>query len=149
VSGVDLTINDDYAIQYLVSQPSTKDSPLAHVHIIPPNRLVHFQDGSVKRTVELWNPMRVSAVQYRTDQEYEERCREELKQAVQTRLRAKGPIFSELSGGLDSSSIVLTADQVLRGRGESPHKLQTVSCVYEESRSCDEQPFIRAVEEKR
>jgi asparagine synthase (glutamine-hydrolysing) len=149
VSGVDLTVNDDYAVQYLVSQPSAKDSPLVNVHPIPPNRLVHFEDGRVKHTRELWDPTRITPLRYRTDQEYEEHLRAELTQAVGVRLRAKNPIFSELSGGLDSSSIVLIADQILRERGESPSNLQTVSCVYEESRSCDERPFIRAVEEKR
>ncbi len=149
VSRVDLTVNDDYAVQYLVSQPSAKDSPLVNVQPVPPNRLVHFQDGGVKYTRELWDPTHISPLRYRTDQEYEERFREELTQAVRVRLRAKGPIFSELSGGLDSSSIVLIADQILRERGEAPGYLQTVSCVYEESCSCDERNFIRAVEDKR
>jgi asparagine synthase (glutamine-hydrolysing) len=149
VSGVDLTVNDDYVVQYLVSQPSAKDSPLVNVHPIPPNRLVHFQDGRVKHTRELWDPTRISPLRYKSDQEYEEHFRFELTQAVRVRTRAKDPMVSELSGGLDSSSIVLIADQILRERGESPSNLQTVSCVYEESRSCDERPFIRAVEEKR
>jgi asparagine synthase (glutamine-hydrolysing) len=149
VSGVDLTVNDDYAVQYLACQPSAKDSPLVNVHPIPPNRSLHFQDGRVKHTRELWDPTQISPLRYRTDKEYEEHFRTEITQAVRVRLRAKNPIFSELSGGLDSSSIVLIADQILRERGESASNLRTVSCVYEESRSCDERPFIRAVEEKR
>lgn len=149
VSDVDLKVNDDYVVQYLVSQPSAKDSPLANVHAIPPNRSVQFEDGRVTHTRELWDPTRISPLRYRNDEEYEEHCRQALTQAVRVRLRAKPPIFSELSGGLDSSSIVLTADQILRARGEPPSNLQTVSCVYEESRSCDEREFIRAIEEKR
>ncbi len=72
-----------------------------------------------------------------------------IKQAVRVRLRAKPPIFSELSGGLDSSTIVLTADEILREGNQSPQNLQTTSCVYEESETCDERGFIRAVDEKR
>src|SRR5579859_52149 len=148
-SGVDLTVNDDYAVRYLVSQPSAKDSPLTNVHAVPPNNVVHFEDRRIKFMREMWDPTRVSPLKYRSDQEYEEHCRAAIKDAVKARLKAKRPIFCELSGGLDSSTIVMTADQILQERGESPSNLQTVSCVYEESCSCDEREFIRSIEESR
>jgi asparagine synthase (glutamine-hydrolysing) len=149
ITGVDLAVNDNYVVEYLVSQPETKSTPLARVDVIPPNRLIHFEDGRVKRTRELWNPTSISALRYRTDREYEEHFREQLEEAVKVRLRAKHPIFAELSGGLDSSTIVLTADHILRSQNRSPDNLQTVSCVYEQSETCDEFPFVRAVAEKR
>jgi asparagine synthase (glutamine-hydrolysing) len=148
-SGVDLTVNDDYAVQYLVSQPSAKDSPLTNVHAVPPNHLLYFEDRRIKFTRELWDPTRISSLRYRTDDEYEEHCRVAIKDAVKVRLRSKAPVFSELSGGLDSSTIVMTADRILRERGEPRTDLQTVSCVYEQSHSCDEREFIRCIEEKR
>ncbi|HET6843560.1 MAG TPA: asparagine synthase-related protein [Candidatus Angelobacter sp.] len=148
-SGVDLTVNDDYAVRYLVSQPSAKDSPLRNVHAVPPNNVVHFEDRRIRLMREMWDPTRVSPLKYRSDQECEEHCRAAIKDAVKVRLRAKRPVFCELSGGLDSSTIVMTADQILQERGESPSNLQTVSCVYEESRSCDEREFIRSIEESR
>jgi asparagine synthase (glutamine-hydrolysing) len=149
ISGVDLAVNDDYLLQYLVGQPLAKHTPLANVDAVPPNRITHFENGRFKFMRELWNPTHISPLRYRTDQDYEEHCREKINEAVQARLRAKHPIFAELSGGLDSSTVVLTADQILRARNQSPRDLRTVSCVYEESRTCDERPFIRAVEEKR
>jgi asparagine synthase (glutamine-hydrolysing) len=149
VTGVDLAVNDNYVVEYLVSQPATTTTPLAQVDVIPSNSLVLFEDGRVKRTRELWNPTCISALRYRTDREYEEHFREQIKEAVKVRLRAKYPIFAELSGGLDSSTIVLMADRILRSQNRSPDDLQTTSCVYEQSETCDERPFIRAVEEKR
>jgi asparagine synthase (glutamine-hydrolysing) len=149
ITGVDLTVNDKYVVEYLVSQPATNTTPLIHVDAIPSNSFVHFQDGSVKRTCELWNPTSISALRYRTDREYEEHFREQIMEAVKVRLRAKHRIFAELSGGLDSSTIVLMADQVLQSQNRSPDDLKTTSCVYERSETCDESPFIRAVEEKR
>lgn len=149
ITGVDLVVNDTYAIEYLASQPDGKSTPLAKVLAIPPNRVVQFEDGRLKHTCELWNPARISPLHYRTDGEYEEHLREVVKEAVRVRLRAKDPVFSELSGGLDSSTIVLTADQILRSQGLPPSTLQTVSCVYEQSKTCDEQPFIESVAEKR
>ncbi len=148
-TGVDLAVNDNYVAEYLFSQPDAKTTPLAKVHVVHPNRLVEFKDGCVKHARELWNPTCVPALRYRTDGEYEEHFRQMLEEAVRVRLRTKRPVFAELSGGLDSSSIVLMADRILRSQDRSPDYLQTTSCVYEQSQTCDERPFIRAVEEKR
>lgn len=150
VSGVDLIVNDEYVLQYLVTTPDVRETPLSNVKAIPPNRIVRFEEGRMKIGGELWNPTRIPTLRYRTDAEYEEHCREKVKEAVRVRLRSKHPVFAELSGGLDSSTIVLSADQLLREEGKDPSRyLQTVSCVYEESKSADEHGFIRAVAEHR
>ncbi|HEY6351207.1 MAG TPA: asparagine synthase-related protein [Candidatus Angelobacter sp.] len=149
ISGVNLAVNDHYVLQYLVTTPDVTHTPLANVEAIPPNRVVRFENGQMRYGSELWNPIHTSAVRQRSEEEYEEECREKITQAVRVRLRSRHPVFAELSGGLDSSTIVLTADHILRSRGQSPQNLQTASCVYEESKSADERPFIRAVEEKR
>lgn len=149
VSGVDLTVNDEYVLQYLVTTPDVRQSPLVHVKPIPPNRVTRFRNGEITIGGELWNPLRVSPPPTRTDGEYEELCREKITEAVRVRLRSKYPVFSELSGGLDSSTVVVTADRILRSQNLSPVNLHTVSCVYEESRTADERKFIAAVEEHR
>lgn len=149
VSGVSLDVNENYVLAYLVSQPDAKDTPLSNVHAVPPNHLVRFEKDQVRETRQLWDPTRIRPLHYRSDQEYEEHCREKIKDAVRVRLRSEYPIFAELSGGLDSSTVVLTADQILRDQNQPADNLQTVSFVYEESRSCDERGFIRTVEEKR
>src|SRR5579864_4571032 len=41
ISGVDLTVNNDYVLQYLVTTPDMKHTPLANVEAIPPNHIVH------------------------------------------------------------------------------------------------------------
>ncbi len=149
ISSVDLAVNDDYVLECLVSQPLARHTPLANVHAVAPNRITHFENGHLKTTRELWNPTRISSLRYRTDAEYEEDCQEKIKDAVSVRLRAKHPVFAELSGGLDSSTIVLMADKILRESNESCEKLQTLSYVYELSQSCDERRFIQAVVDKR
>jgi len=149
VTDVDLAVNDGYAIQYLVSQPPATMSPLRNVGVIPPNQVVEFINGGLNTVRELWNPSRFITVRHRSDEEYEEHFREILKEAVGVRLRSNRPVFAELSGGLDSSTVVLMADHVLRQKNRRPTDLQTTSCVYEKSQSCDERRFIQAVEEKR
>lgn len=146
VSGVDLALNDRYIVEYLFAQPSGRHTPLKHVEVVPPGRIVHFQRGHQAVVKSFFDWDHVKPIRYARDEEYEEHFRELMKQAVGVRLRTPGILFSEMSGGLDSSSIVLIADEVLRSRGQNPSRLKTVSCVYEESESCDETRFIEAVE---
>jgi asparagine synthase (glutamine-hydrolysing) len=145
ISGVDLTVNDRYLLQYLVTTPNIRETPLAKVHTIPPNRIVRFENGEMKYGPELWDPTRIRPIRFRNDADYEEYCREKVTEAVRVRLRSKYPVFAELSGGFDSSTVVMTAHKIL----QCPHKLQTVSCIYEESKSADERNFIHAIEEHR
>jgi asparagine synthase (glutamine-hydrolysing) len=67
---------------------------------------------------------------------------------VRCRLRTDGPVFSELSGGLDSSSVVCMATQLIKdGSAEAP-TLATVSATRDQSTSSNELRFITYVEEK-
>jgi asparagine synthase (glutamine-hydrolysing) len=149
VTDVDLEVNDTFAIQYLVSQPAAGLSPLANIRVIPPNRVIGFANGQFTHSRELWNPSRFVGVRHGSDREYEEHFCEVLKEAVSVRLRANRPVFSELSGGLDSSTVTLMADDILRQHNRPPGDLQTTSCVYEISQTCDERRFIQTVEERR
>lgn len=148
-SGVDLKVNDGYVLDYFVCEPDSKQTPLSAVHAAPPNRVLTFENRGDPRSRELWDPTQIKPLTYRTDDEYEQACREQIKNAVAVRLRSRMPVCAELSGGLDSSTVVLMADQVLSGLNLLNSNLHTVSCVYSESRTCDEQPFISAVSDTR
>jgi asparagine synthase (glutamine-hydrolysing) len=65
------------------------------------------------------------------------------------RLRAEGTVCAELSGGLDSSSIVCMADDILRAGEAEAERVQTISHVFDRAARSDERPFIRAVEKWR
>ncbi|MEM8598315.1 MAG: lasso peptide isopeptide bond-forming cyclase [Bacteroidota bacterium] len=80
-----------------------------------------------------------------SDAEYEARFRELFTQAVRARLRSAFPVGSELSGGMDSSSITAVAGQIMADEGKPLH---TVSLVYDDIEACDESPFINAVLEQ-
>jgi asparagine synthase (glutamine-hydrolysing) len=149
ISAVDLDVNEKYFIEYLLSQPSTNHTPLSRVDVVPNNTLIRFEDGRIQSQRKLWNPSSIASLNYKSDQEYEEHCRERVTEAVRVRLRSRFPVFAELSGGFDSSSVVLTADEVLKAKNQPTTDLRTVSCIYEQSKTCDESLFIRAVEDKR
>lgn len=73
---------------------------------------------------------------------YAEAFRTVFSSAVEDRLRANGPVGSFLSGGLDSSSVTVTARAVSSGA------LHTFSATYDQTPSVDEREYIRAVLEE-
>jgi asparagine synthase (glutamine-hydrolysing) len=149
VSDVDLDVSEDYFLEYVLTQPNTRHTPLTKLHSVPANSLLRFEGGQMKQVDELWNATNIKSLRYRAEQQYEEHFREVLTEAVRVRLRAKPPIFAELSGGLDSSTVVLTADRILRSQSQPPESLRTLSFIYDESETADERRFIRVVEERR
>jgi asparagine synthase (glutamine-hydrolysing) len=78
-----------------------------------------------------------------SDEEYAEAFRELFVKAVRSRLRSAYPVATNLSGGLDSSSVTCVARDILRQSGDVP--LATLSAIYDHVRECDERSFIDLV----
>jgi asparagine synthase (glutamine-hydrolysing) len=121
-------INESYILEFLISVPRSQHTPFENIGIVPPGTLLRFENDAFGTPKTLWNPP-AHDVPPRSDAEYEEEFRETITEAVKVRLRAKGVVFSELSGGLDSSSIVLIANNLLSSSQSAPETLQTVSCI--------------------
>jgi len=132
--------------------PAAHLTPYVGIHSVPPSSSVLLRPG--KHTVsKYWDFDPGKRIRYRTDTEYEEHFRSALATAVQRRLRSDRPVLAELSGGMDSSSIVCMADTVIaRGTAETP-RLDTISW-YDDSYDhiepdMNELPYFAKVEEKR
>jgi asparagine synthase (glutamine-hydrolysing) len=82
-------------------------------------------------------------IHYSSDQEYAEEFRRIFTEAVRCRLRSSYPIGAELSGGLDSSSVVCVTRQLLEAEGK--HPLHTFSTLFGTVPECDERSFIQTV----
>ena len=145
---VDLEVNDEYVAGYLSLHPGEKLTPYKKIHAVPPGHLVVVRDGKVvfKR---FWGLDPDKEIRYRTDHEYEEHFLHLFSEAVRTRLRADGPVWADLSGGLDSSSIVCVADEIIKHGSVQASELETVSAVFDESSTSDERKFISVVEQQR
>lgn len=93
-------------------------TPHRDLRRLPPGHLLEVQDRrvDVRRYASLHDTPQQSRLPRR---EYAEGLRAVLDDAVQSRIRARAKIASTLSGGLDSSSISVTAAHALRARGET------------------------------
>jgi asparagine synthase (glutamine-hydrolysing) len=122
-------------------------TPYRAIRCVPPGHILVAQEGGL-RLIEFWRPDMAATgdLARETDAELEERFATILREAVRCRLRAEGPIGAELSGGLDSSSIVCLATDLLAKRQADAPALLTVSYVFDESPTADERRYIRAVE---
>src|SRR5580704_15192616 len=80
-------------------------TPYKGVYSVPPGHAVCV---SAKETVirPFWLLPNGDAIRYRSERRYEEQLRALFREAVAVRLQTDSPVISELSGGLDSSSIV-------------------------------------------
>lgn len=83
----------------------------------------------------------------RSTKDYAEEFRTRLREAVQVRLRAHRPVGAELSGGLDSSSVVGTAGRLLQDREMRRSGFETFSLIFP-GLACDESFYIKAVAAK-
>ena len=128
--------------------PAAHVTPYVGIHSVPPSSCVLIRPG--KYTVsKYWDFDPGKRIRYRRDAEYEEHFREVFGEAVRRRLRSDSPILAELSGGMDSSSIVCMADAIIaRGAAEAP-RLDTLSYYDDSEPNWNERPYFTKVEEKR
>ena len=148
LSGASLTLEDRFVAGYLTSLPEPGLTPFREFHCVAPGQFVRIDNRGAK-VHSYWKFDTNSRVTYRSDAEYEEHFRHLFRQAVRRRLRSDAPILSELSGGLDSSSMVCMADEIIaEGNADTP-RLDTTSSFDAAEPGCDERSYIGKVEEKR
>ena len=87
-----------------------------------------------------WRPEPGEPLRYRDNQDYAAHCRELLVRAVRAALRTDRPAGALLSGGLDSSSVVVTSHRLAEGRAPRPF-----SMIFPGHPAADERRYIHAV----
>jgi asparagine synthase (glutamine-hydrolysing) len=148
-AGRTFEISDEYiAGWFAIMFPAAHLTPYVGIHSVPPSSSVLLRPG--KHIVsKYWDFDPSTRIRYRTDAEYEEHFRSALATAVQRRLRSDGPVLAELSGGMDSSSVVCMADLVIARGGADCPRLDTLTWFDESKPNWGELPHFTKVEEKR
>jgi len=148
LAGKSFTLDEEYIAGWLSFFPATHLTPYVGIHSVPPSCFARITPQG-KSIHKYWDFDAKKRIRYRTDGEYEEHFRQAFGESVKRRLRSDSPVLAELSGGMDSSSIVCVADEILaQGRRETP-RLDTVSYYNDSEPNWNEKPYFTKVEEKR
>jgi asparagine synthase (glutamine-hydrolysing) len=147
--GINPEVEEEYIAGQLTRVPEPGLTPYKDVHAVKPAHIVTISQVGNLNEQRFWGLDPTKEIRYQNEEQYVEHFLQEFGDAVRCRLRSDRPVFAELSGGLDSSSIVCMADQILeRGQAQTAC-LETVSQVFDESPSADERKFIVYVEKQR
>ena len=142
-------LEEEYIAGWLSSFPASHLTPYVGIDSVPPSSFVRLDRGDARRVQVLGFRSREENP-YHNDAEYEEHFRVACSGIGTTAASFRcSPVLAELSGGMDSSSIVCVADAILaRGNCETP-RLDTVSYYSDSEPNWDERPYFTKVEEKR
>lgn len=113
-----------------------KNLPAAHFFKIDNNELINNRYWKLDPNLQIF---------MESEEEYARAFLEIFVEAVECRLRSAFPLGFELSGGLDSSSIVCTAKMVLNQKNMHSADINTFSRVFDETPESDERYYIKKV----
>jgi asparagine synthase (glutamine-hydrolysing) len=135
-------LDDQYMGAFLLYGGCPNRTPYQGIYSVPPGQAVRVSSTGTEIS-RFWSlPVR-DEVRYRNQHRYEEHLRALFREAVSVRLQTEAPVLAELSGGLDSSSVVSMADQLMRCGAVPARSLTGVSYVWKNSL---DEPFIRDME---
>jgi len=137
-------LDPDYITEFLVrGAASGGRTPWKGISAVPPGCALRIRKTGID-TEYIWHPPLESETTLSQDADYEEQFRLLFREAVRSRLNVRGAAVAELSGGLDSSSVVCMARDVIRAGEAAPLSLTTLS--YAEEGSTDAK-FIPEIED--
>lgn len=142
------TLCEEYIAGYLAFQPDAHLTPYQEIHSVAPGSFVRFSNQKISKCC-YWTPVSCHTTRHQSDRDYEEHYLHLLRQAVRRRLRTDSPALAELSGGLDSSSIVCVADQLIANRETHVPRLDTFSYYDSNEPGEDDRFHFSKVEERR
>lgn len=147
LAGDKFHIDDKYIAGYFAYDPEAHLTPYREIRQVPPGQFVRVRNRTL--SVERFWRFDPSCIRYKTDAEYEEHFRHVFRQSVRRRLRSDSPILAELSGGLDSSSIVCMADEILAIKEAQAPRVDTLSYFDKAEPNGDDWIYFAEVEQKR
>lgn len=137
-----------FVADYFVAGASTPErTPIRKISALPPAHSF-IVDRKGLRLSRYWELEDRPKIVYRDSREYADHFLELFREGLRAHLRSDGPVWSDLSGGLDSSSIVsLAAQELGRSSGGLCDSFATLSIVFDRARESDESSWSKAVAE--
>ena len=135
-------LDEQYVRGFLLVGGCPNRTPYKGIYSVPPGHAVCVSSAGT-RVHRFWSLPVGDVIRYRDERRYEEELRALFREAVAVRLQSESPVLAELSGGLDSSSVVSMANHLMRSGAARATRLTSVSYVWKNSL---DQPFIGEME---
>jgi asparagine synthase (glutamine-hydrolysing) len=143
-----LELSREYTGRYLAGRPIGDWTPFRGISAVTPSHYFVFHHGEVVRKPH-WKWLITSTIRYGSDAEYEEHFLSLFQQSVQRRTGPGASILAQLSGGMDSTSIVCMSDMVRASYHPPGSQIDTISYYDDAEPHWDERPFFTLVEQAR
>jgi asparagine synthase (glutamine-hydrolysing) len=138
-----------FAAAYLSAQPIRDLTPYKNIRAVSPAHYLVIREGKVTRKPH-WEWIASKRIRYGSEAAYDEHFLHLFRQAVERRTGPGAPIIAELSGGMDSSSIVCMSDDIRKAEGATPADLIDTVSYYDRSEpNWNEMPYFTVVERAR
>jgi len=115
----------------------------AGVRRLKPGHYLTGSIGSVQQS-RYWDPNPDQQLYLNNPSRYIEQFRTLFNRAVEKRLRSKYAIAAQLSGGMDSTSVVSAAANAYREKSKNQASFETISAAFPDM-ECDESSYIDAI----
>jgi asparagine synthase (glutamine-hydrolysing) len=142
------SLDEEYAACYLNSQPIRTLTPYKGIEAIPPAQYLIF-NGDGFRAHRHWHVTDKEKLHYSTLDQYEEHFLALFQQSIKRRTGPGSPILAQLSGGMDSTSIVCMSDFLRRAANPPSELLDTISFYNDTDSNWNERPYFSLVETRR
>jgi asparagine synthase (glutamine-hydrolysing) len=147
-SGSELHLSKEYAAAYLSNSPVRDLTPYQEIRSVLPGHYVVAREETISQRPH-WSPVIRTSIRYQANTEYDDQFLSLFEQAVSRRTGPGEPIIAELSGGMDSTSIVCMSDSLRRSANSDAEILDTVSYFDDSEASLNERPYFSLTEERR
>jgi asparagine synthase (glutamine-hydrolysing) len=134
-------LDEAYVGQFLMGCSSAGRTPFRDIEPVPPGGYIRISQNRLERG-HFWHMPSGVCVRHRDTRDYAAQLLAHFQDSIRWRIGGSDKICAELSGGLDSSSIVCMAYSLIAGPAASS-KLITLSYLQPDSIDV---PFIGAVE---
>jgi asparagine synthase (glutamine-hydrolysing) len=135
-------LDDSWAAGFVAGSVPPERTPYIGISCVPPGHAVSISRDAVD-VRPFWSVAEILLVRYPDPRDYEEQLNELFQEAVRERLGATSPNCAELSGGLDSSSVVCMADRLGKEARSEVRRLCTFSYSFDR---CPDEEFFLEVE---
>jgi asparagine synthase (glutamine-hydrolysing) len=147
-SGLELHLSKEYAAAYLSNSPVRDLTPYQEIVSVLPGHYVVAREEAISQRPH-WSPVIRASIRYQANTKYDDQFLSLFGQAVSRRTGPGQPIIAELSGGMDSTSIVCMSDSLRRSANPDAGILDTISYFDDSEVSLDERPYFSLTEAHR